>query len=110
MGSYLDKPVTDKVSETGTFGNIHYGASSMQGWRKNQEDAHSAIEFPAGTNLFAVFDGKLLRLSLVLMSGKTGTELYVPCTCRHSRAVIGRSRGRPSLQVLLPEGSGVAAG
>ena len=37
---------------------LKYGASSMQGWRKSNEDAHiTAIDFVPGVSLFAVFDG-----------------------------------------------------
>jgi serine/threonine protein phosphatase PrpC len=35
-----------------------YGASSMQGWRRSNEDAHvTALDFEPGHSLFAVFDG-----------------------------------------------------
>lgn len=37
-----------------------YGVSSMQGWRTDQEDAHSAVLEVAGGNrtaIFAIFDG-----------------------------------------------------
>lgn len=37
---------------------MSYGASSMQGWRVNQEDAHNHIlSFDGGKSLFAVYDG-----------------------------------------------------
>ena len=37
---------------------LKFGASSMQGWRKSNEDAHiTAIDFVPGISLFAVFDG-----------------------------------------------------
>merc|ERR1712066_1213967 len=37
---------------------LSYGASSMQGWRVNQEDAHNAIiDYAKGKSLFAVYDG-----------------------------------------------------
>lgn len=37
MGAYLSKPVTEKVSECGGNERICYAATSMQGWRINQE-------------------------------------------------------------------------
>ena len=37
MGAYLNKPVTEKHTETGEGAGIKYGACSMQGWRVNQE-------------------------------------------------------------------------
>ena len=40
MGAYLSSPVVDKVSEDGVSDKFVYGAASMQGWRKHQEDAH----------------------------------------------------------------------
>lgn len=43
MGAYLSEPQTDK--ETDTFNDTHFrvGSSSMQGWRKMQEDAHKIV-------------------------------------------------------------------
>jgi len=35
MGAYLAKPITEKESEDGTFAQVQYGSSSMQGWRVN---------------------------------------------------------------------------
>lgn len=58
MGAYLSEPVIDKVSSDETSGRLNYGASSMQGWRAFQEDAHnSIIDFDKDTSLFAVYDG-----------------------------------------------------
>ena len=60
MGAYLSTPVTEKVSENGVSDKFVYGASSMQGWRKNQEDSHiAAPTLPAKGDVacFAVFDG-----------------------------------------------------
>ncbi|KAL5015896.1 hypothetical protein ScPMuIL_005485 [Solemya velum] len=58
MGVYLSAPVTEKVSTDEKLKNFSYGASSMQGWRIAQEDAHNCIpEFDTDTALFAVYDG-----------------------------------------------------
>lgn len=61
MGAFLDKPKTEKHNEAGQGNGIHYGLSSMQGWRVEMEDAHSAvIGLPDGLkdwSFFAVFDG-----------------------------------------------------
>jgi len=58
MGAYLSAPETSKESESGTMRDgFAYGCSSMQGWRRGQEDAHLIADLPAGTELFAVFDG-----------------------------------------------------
>lgn len=50
--TYLQRPVTDKESENGFSENgIAYAVSSMQGWRRNMEDAHVAdIHFSSATN------------------------------------------------------------
>ncbi|KRZ56629.1 putative protein phosphatase 2C F42G9.1, partial [Trichinella nativa] len=37
MGAYLSTPKTSKTSEKGSSAFLSYGASSMQGWRINQE-------------------------------------------------------------------------
>lgn len=61
MGAFLDKPKTDKHNEGGVGNTLRYGLSSMQGWRVEMEDAHTAIlGLPYGLkqwSFFAVFDG-----------------------------------------------------
>ncbi|KAG7307585.1 hypothetical protein JYU34_007807 [Plutella xylostella] len=58
MGAYLSEPVTEKVSSDEANDKLECGASSMQGWRVNQEDAHNTIlDFDTNTALFAVYDG-----------------------------------------------------
>ena len=43
MGAFLDKPKTEKHSEHGSGNGLNYGLSSMQGWRIEMEDAHTAV-------------------------------------------------------------------
>ena len=58
MGPYLGTPNTDKDSEHGETELYKWGATSMQGWRKSQEDAHIAeTNLPNGVAVFGVFDG-----------------------------------------------------
>jgi protein phosphatase 1G len=60
MGAYLSEPNTQKESQDDSSGLLSYGASSMQGWRMDQEDAHSSLlNFDSRTQsaLFAVYDG-----------------------------------------------------
>jgi len=58
MGAYLSEPILDKHSSDEISACLSYGASSMQGWRVNQEDAHNAIiDYAKGKSLFAVYDG-----------------------------------------------------
>ena len=65
MGATLDKPVTEKHTERGggTLGDgseYRFGASGMQGWRREMEDRHTcATEIPGleGHAFFAVYDG-----------------------------------------------------
>ncbi|XP_045785781.1 probable protein phosphatase 2C 11 [Maniola jurtina] len=58
MGAYLSEPVTEKMSSDEFNEKLECGASSMQGWRVNQEDAHNTIlDFDEHTSLFAVYDG-----------------------------------------------------
>jgi protein phosphatase 1B len=44
MGSYLEKPVTSKHSYASEENGMRFGASAMQGWRVEMEDAHTIIE------------------------------------------------------------------
>lgn len=61
MGSFLDKPKTDKYLESGDGNGLRYGVASMQGWRVEMEDAHRAVTGLDGAlkdwSYFAVFDG-----------------------------------------------------
>uniref|UniRef100_A0A3B5L5F6 protein-serine/threonine phosphatase n=1 Tax=Xiphophorus couchianus TaxID=32473 RepID=A0A3B5L5F6_9TELE len=61
MGAFLDKPKTEKHSAHGDGNGLRYGLSSMQGWRVEMEDAHTAVVgLPHGLtdwSFFAVYDG-----------------------------------------------------
>lgn len=58
MGSYLSEPITEKVSSDESNDKLKCGASSMQGWRVEQEDAHNCLlDFDTNTSFFAVYDG-----------------------------------------------------
>ncbi|XP_075719340.1 protein phosphatase 1B isoform X1 [Rhinoderma darwinii] len=61
MGAFLDKPKTEKHNAHGAGNGLQYGLSSMQGWRVEMEDAHTAVVgIPHGLedwSFFAVYDG-----------------------------------------------------
>uniref|UniRef100_H3AW71 Protein phosphatase 1B n=1 Tax=Latimeria chalumnae TaxID=7897 RepID=H3AW71_LATCH len=61
MGAFLDKPKTEKHNAHGAGNGLLYGLSSMQGWRVEMEDAHTAVVgIPHGLenwSFFAVYDG-----------------------------------------------------
>ncbi|KAA0708720.1 Protein phosphatase 1A [Triplophysa tibetana] len=61
MGAFLDKPKMEKHNAHGEGNGLRYGLSSMQGWRVEMEDAHTAVMgLPYGLSLwsfFAVYDG-----------------------------------------------------
>ncbi|KAL0983844.1 hypothetical protein UPYG_G00133490 [Umbra pygmaea] len=61
MGAFLDKPKTEKHNAHGEGNGLRYGLSSMQGWRVEMEDAHTAtMGLPHGLDdwsFFAVYDG-----------------------------------------------------
>jgi protein phosphatase 1G len=65
MGAALDKPITDKTTERGEGqlgdgSTYKFGASGMQGWRREMEDRHTCcteIEGLPGHAFFAVYDG-----------------------------------------------------
>ena len=58
QGAYLSQPKTEKESEVGKSAlGFTFGVSSMQGWRRSQEDAHIAADLSGGTAVFGVFDG-----------------------------------------------------
>ena len=56
MGNTLAQPVESKTTERGAW----WAASTMQGWRPTNEDAHLCVESVAGLpdhQLYAIFDG-----------------------------------------------------
>ncbi|PHZ17887.1 PP2C-domain-containing protein [Rhizopus microsporus ATCC 52813] len=59
MGQTLPEPNKEKYTSEGNDKKVMYGASCMQGWRANMEDAHTALTSYAntGASFFAVFDG-----------------------------------------------------
>lgn len=57
MGPYLGTPNKEKDLEDNSNAHFSYGACSMQGWRKTQEDAHIATFIEDEIALFGVFDG-----------------------------------------------------
>lgn len=58
MGDFLTKPITEKNATDGKNDRLMFGACSMQGWRKSNEDAHiHNLDLGDGNALFAVFDG-----------------------------------------------------
>ncbi|XP_075220248.1 putative protein phosphatase CG10417 [Lycorma delicatula] len=58
MGGYLSEPIKDKESSDYEGERLICGASSMQGWRATQEDAHNCIvSYDENASLFAVYDG-----------------------------------------------------
>ena len=58
MGDFLTKPITEKNATDGKSEKYKFGACSMQGWRKSNEDAHiHNMDLGDGNSLFAVFDG-----------------------------------------------------
>lgn len=58
MGIYLSAPNTVKQSEDGSFENLKFGASGMQGWRTDMEDSHIAkYNIIPNVHIFGVFDG-----------------------------------------------------
>uniref|UniRef100_A0A8C3GBQ6 protein-serine/threonine phosphatase n=1 Tax=Cyclopterus lumpus TaxID=8103 RepID=A0A8C3GBQ6_CYCLU len=62
MGAFLDKPRTEKHNLHAEGNGLRYGLSSMQGWRVEMEDAHTAVLGLPGPGMtdwsfFAVYDG-----------------------------------------------------
>lgn len=60
MGAYLSSPKKDKDSEDVEAKGCVIGASSMQGWRTNMEDAHlvkTGFDGDETAFLVGVFDG-----------------------------------------------------
>lgn len=77
MGSFLDKPITEKESEVEDGNGLRSGASAMQGWRVTMEDSHTMIASIEGLDdhgFYAVYDGhggdKVAKIAGTQMIGK----------------------------------------
>ena len=58
MGEFLSKPNTEKNATDGKNHEVKWGACSMQGWRRSNEDAHiTEMDIGDGNGIYAVFDG-----------------------------------------------------
>ncbi|CAG2117743.1 unnamed protein product [Medioppia subpectinata] len=56
--TYLKQVIDKPVSEDGKGPNVTFAASSVQGWRSTQEDAHICLpSFDKNASLWAVLDG-----------------------------------------------------
>ncbi|XP_075902335.1 protein phosphatase 1B isoform X2 [Nelusetta ayraudi] len=85
MGAFLDKPKTEKHNLHGKGNGLCYGLSSMQGWRVEMEDAHTAVlGLPAAGmadwSFFAVYDGH------------AGSKVANYCSKHLLEHIIGASR------------------
>lgn len=65
MGGFLDKPKTEKTHECGQGNGLKYGVVSMQGWRVEMEDSHSAV-----TGLSEDFKGTQVCSALISLVAK----------------------------------------
>ncbi|KAJ0005242.1 hypothetical protein NQD34_011456 [Periophthalmus magnuspinnatus] len=89
MGAFLDKPKTQKHNSHGEGNGLRYGLSSMQGWRVEMEDAHTAVlGLPAPSmkdwSFFAVYDGH------------AGSKVANYCSKHLLEHIIGASFGQQS--------------
>ncbi|CAF1117109.1 unnamed protein product [Rotaria sordida] len=62
MGQFLEKPKTEKHNISGKNDDLRYGLGSMQGWRVDMEDAHTAVlklddNRWSHWSYFGIFDG-----------------------------------------------------
>lgn len=83
MGAYLSRPIFEPDTVCGSGHGMAFGASSVQGWRVTQEDAHNCIlDFDKDCSLFAVYDGhggsevNIIYALLVIFTAKNVYFLY----------------------------------
>ena len=88
MGSYLSQPLTAKDSSDGASRRLRFGASSMQGWRKNQEDAHIALPSLGNGSTQAAAGGELSRFAV--FDGHGGREVSAFCEQYMPAEVLAR--------------------
>lgn len=80
MGAFLDKPKTDKQTDTGEGNGMRYVVSAQQGWRVEMEDAHRAAlgisDRLPDWSFYGVFDGH------------AGAETSSYCACHLLERVV----------------------
>ena len=65
MGDFLTKPITEKNATDDKNDKLMYGACSMQGWRKSNEDAHiHNMDLGDGNSLFVCDKIRLNKLAI----------------------------------------------
>ena len=78
MGSFLDKPITDKHCTGGQSDDFTWVVASMQGWRAEMEDAHTTLTFNVNGvshHFFGVFDGHGGKLAARVSALKLHEEI-----------------------------------
>lgn len=71
MGGFLDKPKTEKSQLCGNGNGVNYGVVSMQGWRVEMEDSHSAV-----IGLSEELKGMHVNIRILVVPGKPKTFLF----------------------------------
>ena len=103
MGNTLDKPEESKTTERGAC----WAASTMQGWRPTNEDAHLCVESVAGLRdhqLYAIFDGHggsfTARCAAERLLGVLERQPALACYAARARAAGGRPSDGATLALL----------
>eukprot|EP00930_Biecheleria_cincta_P066712 TRINITY_DN5296_c0_g1_i2.p3 TRINITY_DN5296_c0_g1~~TRINITY_DN5296_c0_g1_i2.p3 ORF type:complete len:381 (-),score=115.96 TRINITY_DN5296_c0_g1_i2:86-1228(-) len=97
MGALLDKPITDKRTDSGSSERMEWSAVDMQGWRQDMEDAHIALadcgeEF-AGCGLYCVFDGHGGK-AVSAFCQQRFVEQLTPLVQSQGRAKFGKNKNK----------------
>lgn len=107
MGLYLSSPDTKKDSSDGENNIYRYGASAMQGWRLNMEDAHiTDVSFDTNACLFAVFDGHGGQEVAIFCEKNFGKELKMNSNYQKGnyKAALRETFLRMDELLVTPEG------
>lgn len=109
MGPYLGTPNTEKDSENGECSGSKWGATSMQGWRKSQEDAHIAnTDLPDGVSCFAVFDGHGGKEVSIFVKAVFCQELIKLEEYKNKQYEKALSKAFLRMDVMMKEPEGIA--
>ena len=110
MGALLDKPITEKHSDTAEGNGLRFGCSEMQGWRREMEDAHTVIatlpELPDHSYI-AVYDGHGGSVAAELAGGLGSDEGqligYLRATAQYQQYIATAPEERAAAVQLIGE-------
>ena len=95
MGSFLDKPVTEKETINGEGNDMIWGCSAMQGWRVDMEVSAAVMTKPCASH-FSTYSIGDAPSTAVCPAARATWAVACGCAYRHPRWTASHPHGRDS--------------